>query len=264
MKKQVLSIMLACLVLLSLLVSCGETPNTMEAIVGLAVSALEENAYSATSTIGVESTNSEIADVVATLNGSLPTITYSVKDGQFTAKLNMSVSDVAVEKAYTLKDGVLYSNSLVSASGVQTVVKKKAIFDGEKLTTALTDIGAGAEIDYTDFSKFVIEGEGEKYTISFTEMKPDALTGVDALMGGALEEAGYTLTLTNVTMKYNIESGKYLDTQVTYTYQVEADGETYSLTTSVTTTYDYTTEVVIFAPQDTGAYELVGYEDVLK
>lgn len=273
MKKRVLSMIIACLMMVCLFVSCDEpvdddtspAEKTLEEVMTAADDALGAKAYTATSTTVLECEDADMAATILEMQDTLPTITYSVKGGQFVANLTTSVAGMTLEKTYILKDSVLYSDStLSSGDDILASVKEKAVFEEEKVEEALTAIGAGATIVYTDFGSTNLTSDAAGHIVSFSNMKEDVLKNMETVLGGSLESTGAVMTLKAVSMNIEIADDKYKSTVVTYEYEVRTMEDSYTITMTVTTVYDYITEVVINSPEDVSKFEIVEYEEIFK
>ena len=60
------------------------------------------------------------------------------------------------------------------------------------------------------------------------------------------------------------DDGALQKTVLTYTFAVILDGVIYNMTSEVTTSYDYSKEVSVVAPEDADMYTDVAYGDLIR
>ena len=264
MKKKILALVLAVVMAVSMLASCEllEGEVTAEEVLKAASEALESAPYSATSTTVIDAKDPDLA---AKLEGvSNAGITYSVNGSDFTARMSVSVSGIEVKRTYTVVDGILYNESIIEIEDDQTVIKKKAEIDETELSGILAEIGAGAELTYEDFETVELSGSRKNCTVVCTKAKAASLSGADEILGSALLDADVELTLRDATLTLVIKDGKYESVTLAYSYYIENENGIYNMTAELKTTYDYSTEVAVSAPQDAEVYVSTSYENAMN
>lgn len=238
----------------------GETPDPKE-LMAAAEEKLASEPYTASITTKMSAKDPALAERINALGETAMTVS---SDGEgFKLRMNASFGDVRVLKSYIAKDGVLYLEYMLTVGEDSAAVKEKTSLESFDLTTALAELGAGAEIGYADFSDVSIDSSKGGYTVTCSEASAEALAGAEKNLASslgddmslALKELGYVASLD--------KDGALLETVLTYTFSVTLDGVLYNMTSEVVTSYDYS-EVTVAAPDDADMYTEVAYSDIIR
>ena len=263
MKKKLIALTLAIVMSMCALASCGGSSELSgDDIIGAAKSYLGNNAYSATATLTLDTKNAELSEK---LQSAYPTvISYSVNGDDFTANMQVTVDSYSVSKEYIAKGGVLYNESTVKIGAQETVIRKKTELNSKDMSAILTDLGTGAEIDFSDFENFDIEGDEDNCTITCTNLNVYSNIGASKVIGAFLNEADTQLTVAKAQLVIYIKDGRYSKTVLTFDYYVGTGSDAFKMSSTITTVYDYTGAPTISAPANADLYTTVDYDNALN
>ena len=261
MKKRITSLLLLIAVVIGALASCAGGMTDSE-ILAAADAELKSKAYYAVATTNLTTTSPLLAERIEGISNA--GITYFVDGDDFTARMSTSVDGAEVERTYTVKDGVLYNESIAYIGGKHTVIRKKAELDSEKLSAAINELGAGAELNYLDFNSITRDGSDTECTITCTDVKSESLDGAEEILGSVMLDGGYELTLISCKLVMEIKDGKYNSVSLTYNYSIEGDGDVYTVSATLKTVYNYSVAVSVPTPDNASDFTTVSYENALK
>lgn len=266
MLKKTLALALALVLTVACLASCdlfgGVSDPDPKELMAAAEAKLKDEPYTSTVTTKMTAKDPALAERINALGETAMTVS---SDGEgFKVRLNATLGDVRVLKSYTAKDGMLYLEYILSVGEESAAVKEKASLEDAELSSALAELGSGAEIGYADFSDVSLESSKEGYTVTCKAASDEALAGAERALASSLgedmsltlKELGYVATLN--------KDGALESTVLTYTFSVVLDDVLYNMTSEVSTSYDYSREVSVAAPEDADMYTEVAYGELIR
>lgn len=267
MLKKTLALALAFALTVACLASCdlfgGEGDPDPKELMEAAEAQLEDKPYTATVQTKMTAKDPALAERIATLGETVMTVSSDGDDG-FKVRLNANLGDIRVLKSYTAKGGMLYLEYILTVGEESAAVKEKASLESTELSSALSELGSGAEIGYADFSDVSLESSKEGYTVTCESASDEALAGAEMALASSLGE-DMTLSLKELSYVATLDKdGALLSTVLTYTFSVVLDDVLYNMTSEVSTSYDYSSEVSVVAPDDADMYTEVAYGDLIR
>lgn len=215
--------------------------------------------YTASVKTTFSSTDPAMAEAIAALNSSDTTI--SVWGDNMEIFTSTEISDVKLEKTYTLADDVLYSDTKLVAEGKTVTDMKKAPFNPSNQSELVAKVGAGASLDIDDFNKVsAATGNLECYTCS--SIKDDAKASITAIFAAKLGEVA-DVTLSDAEYYLEMSEGKTVSYILNARFEISMNGSSFGVNMTIECEYDYNSGAKIAAPENAADFTESTYEDII-
>ena len=261
--KKILAMSLALALSLSCLFGCELVGGSVDAVAAMkeAEGTLTDSQYTAVVTTEISAKDPALKERIDALGESNITIVYG--DAGFKLRSDMSIDGARVFGTYTAFDGVLYFESMATVGEDSSFLKQKARIDQMDLNAFTSHIGAGIQIDYTDFESVVASGSAGKCTVTCTDLKDELVESAEYTLSSMLGD-DFKLTLSDVVYVATLKDRAFMTESVKYMFSVEMDGALYNMESVVTIAYDYSTEISISAPADAEMYDEISFENMIR
>lgn len=258
---RILSLILATVVILSCFASCDLIGGKPEDAIADAEEALASAPYVATTSLTFTTDDEDMKSAVSALGDTV--VKLSVNGENLAVSTKLSTTNTTLELDCTVYDGVVYRRDYLKVGNEDATTKKRSpITDVEKGSIA-TSAAPGSEITYVDFSDVTLEKTDNVSVISCTNLKAESLGSMKTILSERLGIDATAISISDVEYAVKIVDGKYESASLSCNYGVIIAGVMYDLGLQATTSYDYSSDVVISTPADASEYELASLEEII-
>lgn len=235
------SVLLVLTLLVGSLASCNKDKKLGKVIDG-ANAALAEQPYAVDLVIEYKADD---ADMMAALEAlSTPSVKINVDGDKFKARLDLAYGSDENYVTYTFIDGTLYTEWREDGN---TVRDSRPYSDEDK--AALRDsFGEGANIGTEDFEEVELKSAGKVDRITCTKIKDAPLNALIASLEADLASFDADVAIKNATLDIEIDNGRYNVVVFTCEYFITTSTDSYSLTMTYSSKFNYTKELEIVTP----------------
>lgn len=256
---KIVSVFLVLALVFGCLFSCGANEPDPVELIKKANEKIDNSPYSIEMDMSFKTENAKYKDTLAAM--SVKDVEIDVNGNNFNMDMDLTVSGIETDMVYTVYDGVLYVNMVLSAYGQTQSVKKKAALTDEQIKKFMGTNGVDSDLDIEDFEEYSLTKEENTYVITCQgvtdELNEILKDKVSSLAGEA------QLTVSGVRYKVEIEDGKYDSITLSCDYTMTVESETIEFTMITEIDYDYDKDVKINAPADAAQYETVDPSEIL-
>lgn len=244
------------------LVSCEGGVPSVTSPLDAADAVLASSAYTARVTMMYSSTDAEMADAINALGASSITLATDGTSEQLTLRTEAGGLDIV--KSYISTGGTLYHESTATLGENTVSVKEQAPLAADSRLMLTLKLGGAAVINTSDFTTYEVKLGELSTTVSCTDMKTETKSSLAAVLGASLSAIDATLVIDSARLAATLTDGKYRQTTLTINMTVTLGENSYPLTLTSVTDYDYVATVTITAPADTDAYTVKTYDEIVK
>ena len=238
------------------LCGCSSCSETAQDVLARADAALSEAPYKVVLKMEYESDNAEVAEVLSAMNVEIPTV---IDGDKMSMNMAMDMGDYVVYTKRAVVDKVLYYS--VSLNGETT--NMKAALTDEQNKSLVGENSAELVVGAKDFGELTLEKKaGEKHVIC-SQISEQGIEKLDAMMEYATLGFDAEISFSDVDCYMIIRDGKYDYMEVECVYSVIIDGESYTVTMSMSAALYYDNIDPITVPANADEYETVDYEDIM-
>ena len=168
----------------------------------------------------------------------------NVDGDKFKARLDLAYGSDENYVTYTFIDGTLYTEWREDGN---TVRDSRPYSDEDK--AALRDsFGEGANIGTEDFEEVELKSAGKVDRITCTKIKDAPLNALIASLEADLASFDADVAIKNATLDIEIDNGRYNVVVFTCEYFITTSTDSYSLTMTYSSKFNYTKELEIVTP----------------
>ena len=216
--------------------------------------------YTANVEIKFSSEDDKMKEAVAAMSSSA----VILSKGEDISVVTTSVSDKAnISESYLLSNGMLFHSLSAKIGDSQMESLRRARLGDTVREQVITSIGKGATINVKDFATVKNEEADDLTVYTCSEIFDESKASLVKIMSVKMANIGASVDISDVQLVVESRDGLTAKTTLTTDYVIALGGESYSVTMTVTTTYDYESEISIKFPGDTGAYELVELPEII-
>ena len=263
MKKNILALALACLMVAFTLISCGVNSEEVNLqILGEAEQALKNQGYSIATQISYTASAEELQGAIGRIQNASTLV--NVLGDAFAVESSTTMDGISVSRGYYVTEDMLYAHNVFVTEDTPTNILKKAELNEDLKAQLAANTNLGFGLDYTDFETHEGKGDLDKCTITCTTLKAETLATVDETLSTTLKAAGYEVTLKGATLTIEIAGGQFNTVTIVYDYSVLSEtGDMYNMTATLTSKVTVYTGAIT-PPFEADDYHLVSYENALK
>lgn len=245
---KILAVVLSLVLVIGSLAACQTTE----------IPSLQSETYEATVEITFSSDNAALGEAIAKMQN---TTKICVDGDDLKVETNATVGTTSVQNIYTYFGGTLYHKQSISADGKSATVLERTSLDEENRAQLLSDVGAGASIEATDFNIQNMEGDELNHTNSCSRITAKAKESLQAIYASKLQGFG-TVELQGAEYVIVVENGREEKSTLTCHFAITMNGQSYEITMQVVTDYDYDAAFAITVPADSASYKQVLYSEM--
>ena len=250
--KRILAVVIALVLMCGMLVSC----ENAEAILEKADAALLSAPYKVIMKFDFECDNEELNEVFSLMNMEVP---VTVDGKNIAMDMSMDIAGTTASSKMIVADMVLYYN--IEAMG--QVMKMKTTLTDEQYEEFMDDSNTEMIIEPDDFSEFTIENKDGKKVIACGKISDEALEDLNELMDESLGVGVVDASVNELSYSITISDGKYDAIDMSCSYSVTSEGETYNVTLNLTAKYSYEGVERVTVPADADSYQEWNYTDII-
>lgn len=246
-------------ILVCLVVVCG-CLGSCDVIEGLGGSKREADRYEASVRIVFATNDDKMKAAVDAMSSSA--VIKADGDSIF-VETTAESDDTVVSESFTAVDGYLY-HYLSLQSGIYSAERREvAAFTDTDSYFLLSEIGAGADIDITDFKSCDASELNGKTTYDCQDITSEAREGLYATLSEDFSALGATVDIKDVYFILETEGDLEMKSTLSCNFIITMNGESYEITMRTYTEYDYDKEIEITVPSDADAYKEVSYKEII-
>ena len=250
--KRILTLLLALTLICCMLASCAATP---EQIIEKADAALAEAPYKMTVKMDFQCDNKIVNEIFSAMNLEIPVI---IDGDNLSMDMSMTVMEYSTTAKMTVVDKVMYYDIEMMGQSF----KMKATMNDEEYQEFLEENNTQMMLTPDNFENLKIEAKDGKQYISCTGINSDGLDELEDAIDGALNSIGGKATIDNVSFVLVLNDGKYESMDMSCTYTVSANNESFTVTLNVGTDFSYDNVASITAPADADKYKDADFGDL--
>jgi len=250
--KKILAVVIACLLMCGMLVSCDNAEKMLEK----ADAALEEAPYTMTMKMDFETDNKDINKIFSAMNMEFP---VTVDGKNVAMDMSMEMMGYTADINITVADMVMYYN--IEMLGQST--KMKADLSQEQYEEFMEENNAEMMVDPEDFEELTVEKKDGKKYITCNGISDDGIKELNDMMADSLNAVKGKATVSDVSFVITLSDGKYESMAMTCVYSVTVAGETCNVTCSMSATFSYDNVAKITAPADANTYQQSKFDDLM-
>lgn len=221
---------------------------------------LPTDQYVMTSNIIFASNDSKMVSLITAMNSSLQ-LTVD-KDNLYLCHTS-SVNQLNLLREYTVYDGMLYHSTNIQNDKISASEYEKAIMDAQNIDELLNKVGAGAQIDATDFNNPGMSTSGDRTSYVCKDMKEDAKASLLSVFSSAFEGENAIVVLDSVEYRLTMKGERNQESTLSCNFTIIMNGNNYQITMHVMSSYNYTKDAIVSAPEGVDKYDEVRYEDII-
>lgn len=216
--------------------------------------------YTANVEIKFSSEDDKMKEAVAAMSSS----SVILSKGDNVSVVTTSVSDKAnISESYLLSNGMLFHSLTVEVGEKKMESLRRARLGETAREEVITSIGKGATVNMKDFSTVKNENQEGVTVFNCSGIFEESKASLEKIMTSKFETIGAKVSLDDASMTISKDGDLVVSTTLVCDYVITLGGESYSVTMTVITTYDYESEISIKFPGDTGIYEQVELSEII-
>ena len=208
-------------------------------------------------------TNDDAMKAAVDAMSSSKSTVYVTKD-EMRIETSAEMNEISLTDNYVYFLGILYHENKITVNDQSYAEYKMATVgeaDREKL---LSDVGAGAGVDVSDFEIQDMTGDEKNAIYTCSNIKDDAKNSLQAIYASNFSALNATVELSGAEYTLETENGRDKSSTLSCHFVIDMDGKSYEITMHITTTYDYEAKFGISAPFNIDDYIEVGYDEIIK
>ena len=159
----------------------------------------------------------------------------------------------------TIVDKVIYCD----ASTFGQSIKLKATMSDEEYYEFLNENNTQTILTPFHFENITIETKDDKQYITCTEIYSDGLEELNDLIAESLASINGKATIDDVSLVLVLVDGKYKSMDISCTYTVSANNESFAVAMNIDTDFSYDNIAAITVPADADKYKDADFGDLI-
>ena len=247
--------------LTALLLSLILVAGALASCVGPTVD-LQTDTYVASVTIEFATNDDKMKAAVDAMSGSVSTLYVSGEDMRI--ETSAEVNGISLSDNYVYFGGTLYHETRLTVDGKSAVTLEKAAMSAENRQQLISDVGAGASIEPTDFDVQEKDGEEGNYTYTCGGITGKAKDSLQSIFASKFSGLNATASLASAEFVLETENSRDKSSTLSCHFVIGMNGESYEITMHIYTDYDYEAVFGISAPEGSSSYKQVSYDEIIK